>query len=120
MKRLLFITVLLSLSGCGDAVSTPAGAKWAKVLQDPDVKTRKKAAFTLGNLGPSDPAVMPALLGALKDPAAEVRRESIVALVKCGADAKTALPVLAILRQTDRDLKVRDYAARAISKLQDG
>jgi HEAT repeat protein len=111
-------------AGCAKANPTLSGghpvSHWVEALKSRDAKERQKAVAKLGNVGPSDAAVVPALLGALKDPAAEVRRETIVALVKCGADARSALPTLANLRQSDRDAKVRDYAGRAMSKLQDG
>jgi len=88
-----------------------------EVLRDPDIALRKKAAFTLGNIGPTDPAVLPALIGALKDPEAGVRREAILALVKCGPEAREAVPILEELHQRDRDAQVRDYAGRALEKL---
>jgi HEAT repeat protein len=94
-----------------------AGGKWAEALRDPDAKLRKKAAFTLGNIGPSDPAVLPALIGALEDADAGVRCEAILSLLKCGPAAKEALPALAEVQQRDRDAQVRSCAARALAKL---
>jgi len=118
-KDLIGATLLLALFvvGCGRAQPTMAGGKWAEVLRDPDIALRKKAAFTLGNIGPTDPAVLPALIGALKDPEAGVRREAILALVKCGPEAREAVPILEELHQRDRDAQVRDYAGRALEKL---
>jgi HEAT repeat protein len=115
---LVQLTVLLTLfaAGCGPAQPTMAGGKWAEVLRDPDVTLRRKAAFTLGNIGPTDPAVLPALLGALRDPDAGVRREVILALVKYGPDAAEAAPTLDDLRQHDRDPQVRIHAGRALEK----
>ncbi|HKI38680.1 MAG TPA: HEAT repeat domain-containing protein [Gemmataceae bacterium] len=122
MRRdvLIGVGVLLALFvvGCGRAQPTMAGGKWAAVLRDPDITLRKKAAFTLGNIGPTDPAVLPALIGALRDPDAGVRREVILALVKCGPAAREAVPTLDELRQQDRDPQVRAYAGRALEKLQ--
>ena len=122
-----FVTLLAAacfVAGCAKVEPTLSGGQpvshWIETLKSKDAKERQMAALKLGNVGPSDAAVVPALLGALKDPAAEVRRETIVALVKCGAEARRALPALATLRQSDRDPKVRDYAGRAMSKLQDG
>lgn len=120
MKRLVFLILLLSLNGCAKAQPTMAGGKWASVLHDPDANVRKKAAFTLGNIGPSDPAVLPALIGALTDADAGVRCETILALLKYGPAAKEAIPELTQVQEKDRDPKVREYAAKALDKLKEG
>jgi HEAT repeat protein len=96
-----------------------AGSKWAEALRDPDPKVRKKAAFTLGNIGPSDPAVLPALLEALRDKDAQVRCEAILALVKYGTQAQEAVPPLTELRDRDPDGRVRSYAAKALERLKE-
>jgi HEAT repeat protein len=118
MRRILILIVLISLTGCGPAQPTMAGAKWAEALHNPDVKVRRQAAFTLGNIGPSHPAVLPALIGALKDTDAEVRCAAILALLKYGPGAREAVPVLTECRHKDRDAKVRAYAARALDALE--
>jgi HEAT repeat protein len=118
MRRVLLVILLISLSGCGRARPTMAGGKWAAAVRDPDAKMRKKAAFTLGNIGPSDPAILPALIGALKDTDAGVRCEAILALLKYGPGAKVAMSELTEVRQKDRDAKVRDYAAQALAKIE--
>jgi vesicle coat complex subunit len=117
MRYLLLASVLLSLIGCSRAKPTMAGAKWAQALRDRDVQVRKKAAFTLGNIGSSDPAVLPALIGALKDDEPGVRRQAILALVKYVPSAKEAVPDLTKLQKSDRDNTVRAYAAKALEKL---
>jgi HEAT repeat protein len=107
--------------GCGEARPTLAGGKpvshWTGAIRDPNPKVRREAAAKLGNVGPADPAALPALTGALKDPDAGVRREAIVALVKCGPAAREAVPALEELRQHDRDPQVRSYAGRALEAL---
>jgi HEAT repeat protein len=124
MRLLPLAALLVVLGGCGAPPRpTLSGGKpvshWAKALQgSPDPKARKEAAFKLGNVGPTDPAALPALLGALKDPDAAVRSEAILALVKFGPAALEAVPALTELRDRDDDPKVRTYAAKALAKLQ--
>jgi len=90
---------------------------WLQALKDPNAKVRKQAAFKLGNVGPADSAVLPALLEALRDADASVRSEAILALIKFGPQAKEAIPLLTDLQQRDRDTRVRTYAAKALEKL---
>jgi HEAT repeat protein len=90
---------------------------WVEALRDPDPKTRKKAAFKLGNVGEADAAALPALVGALKDKDPGVRREVILALLKFGPAASEAIPTLLDLQQHDRNAQVRDYAAKAVKRL---
>src|SRR5258708_1569651 len=104
---------LFFLTGCSKAPPhTLAGGKpvsnWVELLQNSsDAKLRQEAAFKLGNVGPSEPAAFPALLGALKDRDAAVRSEAILALVKFGPAALDAVPTLTELRDGDDDPKVR-------------
>jgi HEAT repeat protein len=119
MRRVLLVMLLILLSGCGSTQPTMAGKKWADALRDPDVRIRKRAAFTLGNIGSSDPAAFPALVGALKDRDASVRCEAILALLKFGPDASDALPALNEVCQKDTDANVRAYAAKAVEKIKD-
>jgi HEAT repeat protein len=114
----LSVILLLSLTGCGGAPPKMAGGKWAVALRDADASTRKKAAFTLGNIGPSDAAVLPALVEGLKDSDAGVRCEVILALLKYGRGAERAIPTLTELRETDCDPKVRSCATKALEKFQ--
>ena len=117
MRRVLLVILLISLSSCGKAPPTMAGTKWASALRDPDAKMRKKAVFTLGNIGPSDPAVLPALIRALKDADAGVRCEAILALLKCDPEAREAIPDLTQAQERDRDAKVRAYCTKVLEKL---
>jgi HEAT repeat protein len=120
----LAIAATVPSAGCGKPKPGLGGGKpaahWVGALQGPDPKVRKQAALKLGNIGPSDPAALPALIGALKDADAGVRREAILALVKCGPDAREAVGALADLRQRDPDAQVRAYAAQALEKIQGG
>ncbi len=117
MRPVLLAILLLSLIGCGKSPPTTRVNHWVETLRAPDAKLRKKAAFTLGNLGTTDPVVVPALGRALRDADPAVRCEAILALLKCGPAAAQALPALADLRQRDPNAQVRRYAATAIEKL---
>ena len=121
MRMLVLIVLALAATGCGKPRPTLAGGKpiedWVKALQHPDAKMRKIAAMKLGNVGSTDPAALPALLGALKDRDAGVRCDVILALVKFGPDAKDAVPAIDHVRKNDPNAKVRDYAAKALEKI---
>jgi HEAT repeat protein len=117
VKSICLVALMIAFCGCGQSLPPLAGAKWAVALRDSNARVRRKAAFTLGNIGPCDSAVLPALVAALEDTDAGVRRQTIVALLKYGPAGRQALPVLAKLKQKDPDTKVRQYAARAVEQL---
>ena len=87
-------------------------------LKHADAKVRREALEKIGNIGPTDERVVPALRAALRDRDPRVRCEAILALVKCGTAAEPALAALAELQTKDVDRKVRDYAKNAFTALQ--
>ena len=111
-------------AGCGPAAPTLAGGKpvshWVDALRDADPKKREEAVEKLGNVGSADPAAFPALVGALKDPSARVRGAAILRIGNGGPAAKAAVPALQDLKDHDSDAGVRDYAARALTRLAGG
>jgi len=123
VRKVLFTALVAAClaGGCGKSPPTTAGGKpvahWVGALRDPDPRVRKKAARKLGNVGPSDPAALPALVGALKDADPGVRRESVLALLKFGPAGGEAGPALEEAGQKDPDPTVRAYAVRALEKL---
>jgi HEAT repeat protein len=122
MRSILVAILLVLVCGCGKKQPILAGGKpvsyWVEALHDPDPGLRKKAAFKLGNVGPADASVLPALIEALKDAEPRVRCEAILALVKFGSGAKAAIPALTEVEQQDTDDRVRTYAANALQRLQ--
>jgi HEAT repeat protein len=123
MRLLIALFLVVLLSGCGKAQPALSGGKpvsyWTAALRDPDPRLRRKAVFKLGNVGPTDATVFPAVREALRDGDARVRCEAILALLKFGPEAKEAIPDLTGVQQRDPDKKVRSYAAKALEKMRD-
>jgi HEAT repeat protein len=125
VKRLVLLAGLATtaLIGCGKTEPTLAGGKpiahWVDALKAPDPRVRKEAAFKLGNAGPIEPTVFPAVVGALKDADARVRTEAVKSLVKFGPPAREAVPQLEDLKDRDNDARVRQAAARALEVLRE-
>jgi HEAT repeat protein len=123
ITMLLLAVALMAFAGCGSTPTTTADGKpvayWVEALQNRDVRVRKHAVDKLGNVGPADPAAIPALIGAVKDRDPVIRREAVLALLKNAAAAGEAGAVLNEA-QKDPDAKVRAYAAQALAKIQQG
>jgi HEAT repeat protein len=123
MRWLLLTSLLLLPAGCGRAPPTLAHGKpvayWFEALRHPDARERKKAVQVLGNVGAADPAVLPALTGAVKDRDSGVRSEAVLALLKMGPAAEAATPALREAER-DRDPQIRTYATRALERIRGG
>ncbi len=121
MRVLAFSLIFLALLGCNKNRPLTAHGKpvqhWIEALQNPDVKARKKAVEVLSNVGTADPAVIPALTGALKDREAGVRSAAVLALLRLGPAAREAIPALKET-QKDRDPNVRNQATKALENIQ--
>ncbi len=121
MRNCLLAVLVAVAAGCGSPAPPLAGGKpvahWVESLKDRDPKVRKLAVRKLGNVGASDPAALPALLGALQDRNAAVRREAVLALVKFGPDAPEAVRALTRAGERDHDPQVRAQAVRALAGL---
>src|SRR6516165_3215507 len=112
MRRLVVAALLAALVGCARQSPPLSGGKpvshWVDTLKSgPDARERKKAAFELGNVGPTDPSAQPALIAALKDRDAAARCAAIAALLKFGPAARAAIPALTELRERDGNARVR-------------
>jgi HEAT repeat protein len=114
MKRWLPLVLLflLGLLGCSKPPQPPTTGghsvdHWVQALRGPDPKVRQEAARKLGNAGPLEDTVYPALANALQDQEPAVRCEAILALLKLGPLAREALPRLAELQRKDRNARER-------------
>jgi HEAT repeat protein len=89
---------------------------WLEALKSPDPKARKKAVDVLGNVGPGDPVVLPALIGAMKDEDPQVRDAAVLAVSKMGPAGAAAEPAL---REAARDPNpaVRGHAVAALGRI---
>ena len=120
----IMLGAVLLLSGCSSSSSGETMAHgqplshWLQEIKTAsDTKARKHAARILGNIGPVDAAIVPALAAALQDKAADVRLEAIIALEKIGPAARDALPALEAAKK-DPDARVRTLAAEALKRMQ--
>lgn len=84
----------LLLQGCSPEprYKTLPASYWLKQIRDRDASNRYHAAHALGEMGPSVPGALPALIQALDDPHTTVRWEAVQALAKFGPEAKEAVP----------------------------
>jgi HEAT repeat protein len=120
--RIAAVTSTALVIGCGGPPAEPVrahgltAAELADVLHGRDVKARRRAAISLGNLGSVDAVVVPALTAALNDSDAEVRSSAAASLFKLGPAAKEAEPALEAATR-DRNPKVRDHAAKALARI---
>jgi HEAT repeat protein len=90
--------------GEGGAENVPVVAG---VLQDRNPYVRGAAVAALGCLGPK---AVPALTTALEDPDADVRRLTVLGLMKVGLTVPDVIPALAVA-SADKDREVRRMAA---------
>ena len=123
VKLLVVSGMVVGLCGCAaKATPTLAGGKpvshWVENLKNPDPKIRKDAVEKLGNVGGADPAAFPAVCGALSDADPKVRCEAILAVVKFDKTAREIIPRLEVMHRSDVSSQVRDYAGRALKRLQ--
>jgi HEAT repeat protein len=127
MKRIfnkvaVWLTVCLCAAGCGraDPPLTAGGhpvSHWLEEVKKPDPKARKKAVRELGHVGTADPAAVPAVVAALRDKDAAVRKEATVAVLNLGPVARDAEPALTEMARADPDSSVREYAKKALDRV---
>jgi hypothetical protein len=100
----------------GEQGDPSAIAPLVKALTDPDRSVRQQSVITLGLLG--DSSVASYLESMLRDPNIDIRLNAVAALADVGA--VSAVPRLAVLRDTDPRAEIRNAAADTIRRLHDG
>jgi HEAT repeat protein len=120
MRLLAVIILALMLGGCARTPPTTVHGKpvshWVESLQDRDAQVRRQAVKVLGNAGPVDPAVLPALTRAVSDRDAAVRCAALQALLKIGPDARAAVSAVEVCRN-DHDPRVRALAVKTLQRI---
>ena len=81
-----------------------------------DSEFRREVIVTLGFLGDRSTETVQALASALKDPNAELRQQTVLALSRFGGAAKLASAELTRVFKEDVDKTVRTYAVHALSQ----
>jgi hypothetical protein len=112
----------VAFGGCGSKPTYTSGGRtasyWVKVLTQPDVEMRRKAAVKIGPLILSDEAALQATLSALKDEDLAVRLAAIRALkIYSGPKASRTIPALREVQEHDKDEHAREAAAKAAEAL---
>jgi HEAT repeats len=101
---------LLACSGCGK----PSTVQLIDKLKAPETLTRLKAVRILPERTGDAATVVPALIEALKDEDADIRKGAALGLGTFGAKAEKAVPALQAA-QRDRETEVRKAAGVALS-----
>ena len=119
--RIAIAVALLTASGCARDDRGPmlAGGRevksWLADLHDPMSQVRRQAVLKLGNVGDADPAAAEGLAEAIRDSDSIVRRNAVSAVAKLSKPSDEILAWLMNMGDRDPDLRVRDYAKRAIA-----
>ena len=118
-----FLATAVVIAGCrrDDRGPLLAGGRevksWVAALNDPRPAVRRQAVLKLGNVGDADPAAAVGVASALHDPDKTVRRDAVHAIVKFVQPAAETLDRLREMSRSDPDLTVRDFAGKALAKL---
>jgi HEAT repeat protein len=107
-----------ALGSIGPDAAVAAGAPLVNILESDHQRARQSAVQALGKLGQDAAFAVPALMGALGDPYAGVRSAACRALAALMAES--ALPELRRVADSDYSFRVRDSAARAIYRIEEG
>lgn len=108
----LAMLACLLACGCG-------GKSTDQLLEDlksPEERKRLIAVRLLPQRQSDAAQIVPALIDALKDKEADIRRSAAIGLGSFAEQARDAIPALQAMR-SDRDIRVREAAASALSRI---
>jgi HEAT repeat protein len=114
--RQLILAVLATL----DQQAQKTGPAFLRAAKDTDARCRVMALRGLGRQNSRFEAAIPALIDALKDDAIEVRLAATQELAVSGAPPAKILPALKSAAKSDTRSAVREAAALAVKKLEEG
>jgi HEAT repeat protein len=113
LRRAALLILALVCAGCGREKSTD---ELIADVKSPNDKDRVVAVRTLGQRKGDSARTVPALIEALTDHDADVRRSAAIGLGYYGGDAKEAIPALQAALK-DHDARVRESAGVALSRI---
>ena len=114
-KSFVLVITLLACNGCGKTKSTD---ELIADLKGADERERITAVRLLPQKKGDAAKVVPALIDALKDKDADVRRSAAIGLGSFGEQARDAVAALEAAQKNDRDARVRESAGIAVSRIQ--
>ncbi|MBN9118934.1 MAG: HEAT repeat domain-containing protein [Planctomycetes bacterium] len=112
--RALVLLGALACAGCGQRAKDTL--ELVKDLKGADERDRMVAVRTLPDRKGDAAQVVPALIEALKDKEADVRRSAAIGLGTFGEQAKDAIPALQTVLN-DPDARVREAAGKALTRI---
>jgi HEAT repeat protein len=116
MRTWTAFVVLLGLLACGGCGKKKSTDELIDDLNGPQERDRLIAVRLLPEHRADAAKVIPALIGALKNKAVDIRLSAAIALGAFGEQAKDAIPALQEA-QRDRDARVRQAAGTALSHI---
>ncbi len=114
MRKHFILLFMLAGAGCGKEKST---AELLADLKAPEDRARIIAVRTLPHRKADAALVVPALIEALNDKDGDIRVSAALGLGSFGEQAKEAIPALQAAQQGGRDARIRDAAAKALSRI---
>jgi hypothetical protein len=113
ITRFVLLLCLLACTGCGKTKSTD---ELIQDLKSGEEKDRVTAIRQLPLRKADADRIVPALIGALKDKEADVRKGAALGLASFGEQASSAIPDLEAARN-DKDIRVRNVVGMALSRI---